>query len=146
MSKFKETNDYVGDKNNVKRTNAYANFRFINGNSDKNGSTLMDLSHADIPHADASTSEDSEHNASSIDATTTLGSTDEADSLKSRTQIILESESSCLKTYVRLGIKGFYNLMLLVQVSTAGYKSFYCWLKKLLLVKIRENSTKYQYC
>ncbi|GJZ86233.1 hypothetical protein Tco_0657843, partial [Tanacetum coccineum] len=26
------------------------------------------------------------------------------------------------------------------QVSTAGYKSFYCWLKKLLLVKIRENS------
>ncbi|GJY91039.1 hypothetical protein Tco_0506235 [Tanacetum coccineum] len=26
------------------------------------------------------------------------------------------------------------------QVSTAGYNSFYCWLKKLLLVKIRENS------
>ncbi|GKD40902.1 hypothetical protein Tco_1261109, partial [Tanacetum coccineum] len=26
------------------------------------------------------------------------------------------------------------------QVSIAGYKSFYCWLKKLLLVKIRENS------
>ncbi|GJY42560.1 hypothetical protein Tco_0429830 [Tanacetum coccineum] len=26
------------------------------------------------------------------------------------------------------------------QVSTAGYKSFYCWLKKLLLLKIRENS------
>nr|GEW78009.1 putative ribonuclease H-like domain-containing protein [Tanacetum cinerariifolium] len=42
-----------------------------------------------------------------------------------------------------LGIRGFYNLMLLVQVSTAEYKSFYCWLKKLLLVKIGENSTKY---
>nr|GEV01533.1 hypothetical protein [Tanacetum cinerariifolium] len=42
-----------------------------------------------------------------------------------------------------LRIRGFYNLMLLVQVSTTGYKSFYCWLKKLLLVKIRENSTKY---
>ncbi|GJT16997.1 hypothetical protein Tco_0875703 [Tanacetum coccineum] len=26
------------------------------------------------------------------------------------------------------------------QVSTAGYKSFYCWLKKLLLLKIRRNS------
>ncbi|GJW60585.1 hypothetical protein Tco_0109920 [Tanacetum coccineum] len=34
-----------------------------------------------------------------------------------------------------LGIKAF-------QVSTAGYKSFYCWLKKLLLVKIRENSLR----
>ncbi|GKB67475.1 hypothetical protein Tco_0928887 [Tanacetum coccineum] len=32
-----------------------------------------------------------------------------------------------------LGIKASH-------VSTAGYKSFYCWLKKLLLVKIRENS------
>ncbi|GKA63220.1 hypothetical protein Tco_0762826 [Tanacetum coccineum] len=31
-----------------------------------------------------------------------------------------------------LGIKAF-------QVCTAGYKSFYCWLKKLLLLKIREN-------
>ncbi|GJZ78538.1 hypothetical protein Tco_0643375 [Tanacetum coccineum] len=39
-----------------------------------------------------------------------------------------------------LGIRGFYNLMLMVQVSTAGCKSFYYWLKKLLLVKIRENS------
>ncbi|GJY94340.1 hypothetical protein Tco_0510701 [Tanacetum coccineum] len=29
------------------------------------------------------------------------------------------------------------------QVSTAGYKSFYCWLKKLLLVKIRKNSLSY---
>ncbi|GJZ83154.1 hypothetical protein Tco_0648327 [Tanacetum coccineum] len=26
------------------------------------------------------------------------------------------------------------------QVCTVGYKSFYCWLKKLLLLKIRENS------
>nr|GEW20748.1 hypothetical protein [Tanacetum cinerariifolium] len=42
-----------------------------------------------------------------------------------------------------LGVRGFYNLMLLVQVSTVGYKSFCCWLKKLLLMKIRENGTKF---
>ncbi|GJY05879.1 hypothetical protein Tco_0371819 [Tanacetum coccineum] len=28
------------------------------------------------------------------------------------------------------------------QVCTAGYKSFYCWLKKLLLLKIRQNKLR----
>nr|GEX31402.1 hypothetical protein [Tanacetum cinerariifolium] len=68
--------------------------RFINGNSDKNGSTLADLSHADIPHADASTSEDSEHNASSIDATTTLGSTDEAGSMQKVEGVVISDDDS----------------------------------------------------
>ncbi|GJW49964.1 putative ribonuclease H-like domain-containing protein [Tanacetum coccineum] len=40
-----------------------------------------------------------------------------------------------LATHRLLGIKAS-------QVSTAGYKSFYCWLRKLLLVKIRENILK----
>nr|GEY16949.1 hypothetical protein [Tanacetum cinerariifolium] len=33
-----------------------------------------------------------------------------------------------------LEIRGFYNLLLLVQVSTAGYKSFYCWIQEFLLL------------